>query len=148
MSRGSSGPLLPTELPTQSSQLRLTLEAPARAPLGEPVPLVFTATNPGESPVALYLMGRDPTADFEATDSQGRKVWSRLHGQVGMAPLRLLSLDAGQRLSFRHEWNQLSDTGNPVPPGSYVIRAVLLTDVPGGLASPPARLRIERPSGE
>ncbi len=126
----------------------MILEAPARARLGEPVPLVFTVANPGESPVTLYLMGRDPTADFEVTDDQGRKVWSRLHGQVGMAPLRLFPLEAGQRLSFRQVWNQRSDTGKPVPPGCYLIRAVLLTDQPGGLASSPARLRIEPPSGE
>jgi len=147
MSRGNSGPSRPTELPTQSSQLRLTLEAPARARLGEPVPLVFTVANPGKSPVTLYLMGRDPTADFQVTDDRGRKVWSQLRGRVGMAPLRLLPLEGGQRLSFRSVWNQRSDTGKPVPPGTYLVRAVLLTDEPDGLASPGARLRIERPSG-
>jgi hypothetical protein len=128
--------------------LRLILESPARARLGEPVPLVFTVANPGGSPVALYLMGRDPTVDFQVTDDQGSKIWSRLHGQVGMAPLRLLPLEVGQHLSFHQVWNQLSDTGTPVPPGAYLIRAVLLTDDPGGLASPSARLRIEAHSGE
>ena len=93
-------------------------------------------------------MGRDPTADFQVTNHLGQQIWSHLRGRVGMAPLRLLPLEAGQRLSFRSVWNQLSDTGKPVAAGSYLIRAILLTDQPGGLASSPVQLRIERPSGE
>ena len=107
------------------------------------MPLVFTVANTGNSPVTLYLMGRDPTADFQVTDHQGRQIWSHLRGRVGMAPLRLLPLEAEQRLSFHQEWNQRSDTGKPVAPGTYLVRAILLTDQPGGLASPPASIRIE-----
>ncbi len=144
MSPGNSGPSSPTELPTQFSQLRLTLEAPARARIGEPVPLVFTVTNPGKSPVTLYLMGREPSADFQVSDAAGRRVWSRLRGETTMAALRLFPLDPGKGLTFRHAWSQRSDAGLQVAPGVYRVFAVLLTDDPSGLASPPARLRIER----
>ena len=124
--------------------LRLTLKAPARARSGEPVPLVFTVTNVGRMPLTLQLLGRTPSADFRISDSRGRLVWSLLRGQTLLGALRLFPLDAGKSLSFREKWNQHTDAGRPVAPGKYLIRGVLLTDDPKGLASPPARLLIER----
>lgn len=124
--------------------LRLTLEAPARARSGEPVPLVFTVTNVGRTPLTLQLLGRTPSADFRISDSRGRLVWSLLRGQTLLGALRLFPLDAGKHLSFREVWNQHTDAGRPVASGKYLIRAILLTDDPKGLASPPARLLIER----
>jgi hypothetical protein len=129
---------------TQQSQLRLTLEAPARARSGESVPLVFTVTNAGKVPLTLQLLGRTPTADFRILDSRERQVWSKLRGQTMLGALRLFPLDAGKSISFREVWNQSNDAGRRVAPGEYLIRGVLLTDDPEGLASPPARLRIER----
>jgi intracellular proteinase inhibitor BsuPI len=110
---------------------------------GAPVPLVFTITNTGKVPVTLQLLGRSPTADFQVSDSEGRIVWSRLRGQTLLGALRLFPLNAGKSLSFRQVWNQRTDTGMRVAPGGYLIRGVLLTDDPKGLASPPARVRIE-----
>jgi hypothetical protein len=108
------------------------------------VPLVFTVSNTGKGPVTLQLLGRTPTADFQVSDLQGRTVWSRLRGRTLLGALRLVPLDPGKSLSFRHVWNQRTDTGSRVPPGEYVIRAVLLTDDPKGLASPASHLRVER----
>jgi hypothetical protein len=107
------------------------------------VPLVFTVANAGGIPVTLQLLGRTPTADFRISDSRGRLIWSLLRGQTLMGALRLFPLEAGKRLSFRQVWNQRTDTGSPVATGDYLIRGVLLTDDPKGLASAPARLRIE-----
>jgi hypothetical protein len=53
-------------------------------------------------------------------------------------------LDAGKSLAFRDIWNQHDDSGSPVPSGDYLIRGVLLTDDPNGLASVDAPLHIER----
>jgi hypothetical protein len=136
------GPSRPTELPTQLGQLRLTLEAPASARSGRPVPLVFSVLNPGNPSVTLQLLGREPTADFRISDSQDRVVWSRLRGQTMLGALRLYQLGAGKRLRWSHTWDQRTDGGTFAPPGEYLVRGVLLTDVPGGLASPPFRLRI------
>jgi hypothetical protein len=60
-----------------------------------------------------------------------------------LGALRLFPLDPGKQLAFRQAWNQRADSGSLVPPGEYLIRGVLLTDDPEGLASPPARLHIE-----
>ena len=108
------------------------------------MPLVFTVTNVGRTALTLQLLGRTPSADFRISDSRGRLVWSRLRGQTLLGALRLFPLDAGKNLSFREVWNQRTDAGRPVAPGEYLIRGVLLTDDPEGLASPPARLLIER----
>lgn len=137
-------PSRPTEPPTQNTQIRLNLEAPARVRIGEPVPLVFTITNTGKVSVTLQLLGRTPTADFQVSDPRGRIIWTRLRGQTLLGALRLFPLDAGKSLTFRQVWDQRTDTGSPVTPGEYLIRGVLLTDDPKGLASHPARLRIER----
>lgn len=106
------------------------------------MPLVFTVTNPGKTPATLYLMGRTPTADFQVTDPGGKAVWSFLHGRTMMASLQVFPLGAGKSLSFRHVWNQRSNTRKPVPAGNYLVRAVLLTDRPEGLESPTANLTI------
>jgi intracellular proteinase inhibitor BsuPI len=107
------------------------------------VPLVFQVTNISKASVTLQLLGRTPTADFQISDQRGRMVWSRLRGRTLLGALRLFPLPAGKSLSFRHVWNQRTDTGAPVAPGEYQIRGVLLTDDPQGLASPPGHLHIE-----
>ena len=61
-----------------------------------------------------------------------------------LGALRLFPLAAGKHLVFHHTWNQRSNAGTPVAPGEYLVRGVLLTDEPEGLASAPARLRVER----
>jgi Intracellular proteinase inhibitor len=122
----------------------LTLEAPARVRTDERVPLVFTVTNAGRTILTLQLLGRTPTADFQVSDTHGRLVWSKLHGQTMLGSLQLFPLEPGKHLSFRHTWDQRTDAGRPVAEGEYLVRGVLLTDVPGGLASSPARIRVER----
>lgn len=105
---------------------------------------MFTVANSGRISVTLHLMGRTPTADFRISDSAGRPVWSLLRDQTMLGALRLYPLDPAKRLTFHQTWDQRADTGGMVPSGEYVIRGVLLTDDPGGLASPPVRLLIER----
>ena len=103
---------------------------------------MFSVLNAGKTSLTLQLLGREPTADFRISDSQDRVVWSRLRGQTMLGALRLYPLDAGKRLRWSHTWDQRTDSGQPALPGEYLVRGVLLTDTPGGLASPPFRLRI------
>jgi hypothetical protein len=104
--------------------------------------LVFKITNAGSVSATLHLMGREPAADFRVTDRRGRMIWSRLRGQTMLGALRLFSLEAGKSLSFRDAWDQRTDAGRPVTPGEYLVRGVLLTDDPAGLASAAVRLRV------
>ena len=107
------------------------------------MPLVFTVTNVGQGPVTLSLAGREPTADFQVTEPSGRAVWGHLRGKILLGPLRLFPLDAGKKLSFKQVWDQRNNAGHSVRPGEYLLRAVLLTDDPKGLASRVTHLRIE-----
>jgi len=106
------------------------------------VPLVFRVTNAGAAELTLELQGRTPTADFVVTDSRGTVIWSLLRGRVMLGSLRLHPLPPGKGLTFRHTWNQRSDRGSPVPPGEYLVHAVLITGDPGGISSPVAKVRI------
>jgi hypothetical protein len=108
------------------------------------VPLVFTVTNVGRASVTLQLLGRVPSADFRVTDPRGRAIWSRLRGETMLGALRLFPLAGGKSLTFRQAWNQRDDAGSLVAPGEYLVRGVLLTDDPQGLATPPVWLRIGR----
>jgi Intracellular proteinase inhibitor len=89
-------------------------------------------------------MGREPAADFQIFDARGEMIWSRLRGEIMLGALRLYPLDAGKELVFREVWDGQGDNGRPAGPGEYTIRGVLLTDDPGGLASVPTAIRIER----
>lgn len=60
-----------------------------------------------------------------------------------LGSLRLFPLGAGEVLTFRQVWDQRGDSGAQVPPGDYLVRGVLITDSPGGIVSPAARVRIE-----
>lgn len=106
------------------------------------MPLVFKVTNVGRTSVTLQLLGRMPSADFRISDPGGGVIWSLQRGKTLLGALRLFPLEAGKSLVFRQVWNQRGDAGRLVAPGEYLVRAVLLTDDPKGLASPPARLRI------
>ena len=108
------------------------------------MPLVFRVSNAGPALVTLELQGREPTADFVVTDPHGTVIWSKLRGRVMLGSLRLHPLPPGRDLTFRHAWDQHSDRGAPVPPGEYLVRAVLITGDRGGLASSPARVTIRR----
>lgn len=59
-----------------------------------------------------------------------------------LGSLRLYPLGPGRSLTFRERWDQRAENGKPVPPGEYLIRGVLLTDAPGGLASLAMRVRV------
>ena len=61
-----------------------------------------------------------------------------------LGALQLYPLDAGKSLVFREHWRGHADGGSLVAPGDYLIRGVLLTDDPNGLASPPVRVHMER----
>lgn len=107
------------------------------------MPLLLTVFNPDKTVVTLYLMGRAPSADFLITDPRGGVVWNLRYGKTLMASLQVYPLAAGTILSFRQIWHQRSNAGKPVPAGNYLVRGVLLTDRPGGIASPVAKVRIE-----
>ncbi len=126
-------------MPAQS--LRLEIDLPPRVTTGEPVPITLRATNAGAGPLELYLMGRSVTFDITVADSAGTVVWRRLEGETVPAILQVRILAPGDSLQLDHAWNQHTNRGRPVEPGTYTVTAAILTDGQP-LRTPTAPLRI------
>ena len=122
--------------------LRLELAVPNRARVGEPVPIALRVINVGERPIDLYLQGRTIVFDIVVEGAAGDVVWRRLAGQTTQAILRLEVLAPGDTLELRDTWNQRTNRGVVVGPGTYTLRGLLPTDA-RPLETPPASLRIE-----
>ena len=121
---------------------RLTLVAPREATEGGRIRLALRIENPGDAPLDLYLRGRDPTADVVVTRADGTVAWERLRGAAIQAVLQLRTLAPREALTVRMRWDLRGDDRVPLAPGEYALRAILLTDVPGGRAAPAVPLRI------
>jgi hypothetical protein len=112
--------------------------------VGEPVPITLRLTNTGDRAVTLYLQGRPIAFDIAVRRSGGDTVWRRLEGQVVSAILAVQTLEPGATLEFQDLWRQVSNVGEPVPPGEYTVTGALPTDAPTPLRTPPSSLRIIR----
>lgn len=122
----------------------VTLHAPDNARVGEMIPITICVENKTAETLELYLLGREPTYDFIVNARDGDVVWRRLEGEVVQAIVRFQVLAPGEALEFTDRWNQRDNSGEPVAPGSYTIRGVVLSDGSSTLESPPVSLRISR----
>jgi Intracellular proteinase inhibitor len=121
--------------------LLVTLDVPREVRAGASVPFVLRVHNESARIVDLNLRGREIAFDIVVSDSAGREVWSRLHGQIVPAIIRLEPLGPGKALELRHKWNQRGNERRAVPPGEYDVQAHILTDG-DPLRAPPRRFRI------
>lgn len=118
--------------------VRLEVTAPRRVETGRPVTFVLRATNTGSDSVTLYLRGREIAFDLivsRADAPQTPVVWQRLRGATIPAIVQVRQLGAGESLVLEHRWDQRGDDGNPVGPGAYLVRGLLLTDDPEPMRS-------------
>lgn len=128
---------------THSDSLRLLLDVPSVVEPGQAVPVRLSVRNTGGRPLELYLRGREIAFDVIVADSAGARVWSRLHGEIIPAIVRLEVLDAGAELALTAEWRQVRQDGSPAGPGRYTVWAELLTEGEP-LVTEAALLRITR----
>lgn len=133
--------------PSPADSLELRLIAPASARSGQPVRFVLRATNVTNRALDLFLTGRVITFDVVLSDSNGREVWSRLHGQTVPAILRVEQLGPHQAIEMRADWSGLGNDGAPVPPGTYAAEGLLPADAPGPFRSARITIRIETAGG-
>lgn len=120
---GRAGPEGP-----RADSLHLSLEAPDRVRSGEEALLTLRVENVSGGPLDLYLRGRTIAFDLVVTDEGGNPVWSRLHGEIIPAILRVEHLAAGDTLVLRDSWDGRTDAGESVPSGRYRVHGVLLTE--------------------
>jgi hypothetical protein len=113
---------------TQSDSLELSLEAPARVRAGVEIPLTIRVVNTGERTVDLYLRGRDIAFDLILANAAGDVVWRRLRDEVIQAILRVETLPPGDTLELIATWDQRSNDGESLGPGTYMARGEILTE--------------------
>lgn len=126
---------------TPSDSLRLWLDVSAEVRAGEPVPITLRAENITERSRDLYLTGRTIAFDLTVTNEDGAVIWRRLEDEVIPAILRLETLEPGETLSLDDTWEQRSNDGEPVAPGTYTVRGEILTEEEP-LVTPEVALRI------
>jgi hypothetical protein len=117
-------------------QLRISLTAPESVTLGSIVPIVIHLENVGEAPLELYLRGRTIAYDIVIEDATGEVVWRRLEGEIIPGIIQIKVLDSGEVLELSHDWDQRTNRGDLVEPGSYTVRGSVLTDSPEPMVSP------------
>lgn len=127
---------------TPSDSLHLWLELPNRVRAGEPVPIALRVKNVTDRPLELHLTGRTIAFDLIVALEDGTVVWRRLEGEVIPAILRLETLGPGETLTLEETWDQRSNAGETVGPGTYTVRGELLTEGEP-LVAPSVSLRIE-----
>lgn len=127
--------------PAAADSLRLGLETPDSVPAGQPVPMTFRIENTSSRTVTLYLLGRTIAFDVIVRGSGGEVVWRRLEGETIPQILRVEMVAPGESLVLESTWDQRSNAGERVRPGTYSVVAELFTEGEP-LRSPAASLRI------
>jgi hypothetical protein len=125
----SGNPAFEVAMPAPASDsLHLSLELPHRVAPGEPVPVILRARNVSGRALDLYLRGRTIAFDIVVSDENDEVVWRRLEDELIPAILRIETLDPGEVLEVEERWDQRSNSSDPVPPGSYRVRGLFLTE--------------------
>jgi hypothetical protein len=102
---------------------------------------VLKIKNDSKRTIDQPLGGRPPH-DFAVTRTDGTEVWRWSKEQIVEDVLELKTLRPGEGLAFEVDWNQRDDKGQPLPPGTYLVRGLLNTDPPAQLETRPKPLVI------
>ena len=116
-----------------------SLEAPSQVAYGETVRMALKLRNTSDEPVQVP-MGGVPSHDFAVATADGENVWQWQCGQIILQPLVGKTLEPGEELELVGDWEQVDNRGEPVPAGTYLIRAALELEHPERLVTPPHEL--------
>ena len=116
------------------SAIEYSLEVESKAPSGEPVEMKLTLQNVSNEAVSFSL-GGSPAYDFVVSTADGEYVWHSMCAKFALALLGSETLGPGEELEFVGEWEQVDNRGEPVPPGTYLVRAVLNLESPEKLVT-------------
>ena len=120
-----------------------SLEVEDQASYGETVEMKLTLRNVSHGPVNLVL-GGVPPFDFVVSTPDGEQVWHWKCAKITLLPLDSKNLEPGEELEFTGEWEQVDNRGEPVPPGTYLVRGILNMDPPEKLVTEAHELEILR----
>ena len=113
-----------------------SLDVVSQVPYGGTVRMKLTLQNVTNEQVKVALGGK-PAYDFVVTTSDGEGVWKWKCGRITNDVLDSETLDPGEKLEFIGDWEQVDNRGEPVPPGTYLMRGVLNVGRPNSGPSDP-----------
>ena len=122
-----------------------SLEVVFQAPYGETVQMELTLRNVSDGTVNFVLGGRPPY-DFVVSTADGGQVWHWKCAKITLLPLDSKTLEPGEELEFVGEWEQVDNRGEPVPPGTYLVRGVLNLDPPEKLVTEAHEVTVQMPT--
>ena len=102
-----------------------SLEIPPQVPYGDTVIMKQTIRNIGDEAVSFDLPG--PYINFVVETSDGQYVWDWSSGKAYFSDISFKNLEPSDEWVFIAEWEQVDKRGEPVPPGTYLVRGYLLT---------------------
>ena len=102
-----------------------SLEIAPQVPYGETVIMKQTIRNIGDEVVGFSLPGTYINVVVETSD--GQHVWHSWHGKAYFPGISFEDLEPGDEWVFTDEWEQVDNRGEPVPPGTYLVRGYLDT---------------------
>ena len=120
-----------------------SLEVEDQATYGETVRMKLTLRNVSDEPVD-FLTGGRPPHDFVVSTPDGEQVWHWKCAKIIQLPLDSQTLQPGEEMNFTGEWEQLDNRGEPVPPGTYLVRGVLDMEPPEMLVTEAHEVMIRR----
>lgn len=111
------------------SAFRAELRVPPEIAAGRPMPLELVVRNTSDRPVWLKMGDSAFAFNFIVSGADGAVVWDRARGLEGAVPLILIErpVPPGDSVRFSDTWNQLSNTGRRIAPGTYSVRGTLNT---------------------
>ena len=123
------------------STISYSLELVPQAPYGETVRMKLTLRNVGDGPVS-FLLGGLPAYDLVVSTPDGELVWHWMCAKITLLSLDPETLEPGEELEFVGKWEQIDNRGEPVPPGTYLVRGVLNLDPPEKLVTESHELEV------
>ena len=106
------------------SAVDYSLEVAPQASYGETVEIKLILRNVNDEPVR-FVLGDRPPFDFVVSTADGEQVWHWKCAKIINQPMDGKTLEPGEELEFVGEWEQVDNRGEPVPPGTYLMRGVL-----------------------
>jgi len=113
----AQGPIVP-DTPRQGTGTRLETDKSEYAP-SETVKLRLTIVNESNSPL-VFRSSSGQRFDFVVRCGE-REVWRWSRGRVFTMMLTSWEIPPGESVTYGATWNQRDDSGQPVPPGHYVV---------------------------
>lgn len=128
-----------TETVVQQEALSISLHSPKSARLFQEIPLYLELKNLEQEQVRISVGAHD----FIVRQPDGEEIWRENYGEVILARELLLQLNPGEVYRRDSTWNQRTNKGLPILPGTYdVYGSINIGGLSGSLEIGPLKLRI------